>query len=147
MTYDIWVEIYWAVFYVLRDWSWTISGILVILAVLRPIKKYAFAQPITIDKEFMYSSFIARILWRAFIRIGWEKYKDKVRNPYGAHLYGSGVDIGITAILIPILSFFWPVFAIILIGVYPLQAMHIHYARKKEFMAKLKGEYHQPGAV
>lgn len=137
------MEIYWAVFFVLRDWSWTIAAILAVLAIIRPIKKYAFAQPITINGDFIYSCFVARIIWRAAIRVGLEKEKevdDDVRKPYGAHLYGSGIDVGITFIAIPLLAFFWPIIAIIIIGVYPIQAMHVHYKRKNTFVANLKGE-------
>lgn len=145
MTYEGWLEIYWAVFYVGRDFSFTMVAILFVLGIFRPIKKYAFAQPIIIDGDFIYSSFILRILWRASIRIGWVTEKEEegisdVRRPYGAHIFGTATDIGITLVGGVIFSWLWPLIIIIVIGIFPIQAMHTHYSRKKEFIARLKGE-------
>ena len=138
-----WLEIYWAIFYVGRDFAFAIAGIFIVLGILRPIKLYAFAEPIIIDNDFIYSSFLIRTIWRAAIRLGIEEKQeenDDVLKPYGAHLYGTGIDIGATMVAGMILSWLWPIVVIFLIGIFPIQTMHTHYKRKKDFVAKLKGE-------
>lgn len=139
-----WLEIYWAIFYVGRDFAFTIAAIFFVLGILRPIKLYAFAEPIIINDDFVYSSFLVRTAWRVSVRLGLEEADedcDDVNKPYGAHLYGTGIDIGGTIVIGLLLSWFWPVFVIFLIGLFPIQAMHTHYKRRKDFVAKLKGEH------
>ena len=140
-----WLEIYWAIFYVGHDFAFIMAAIFVVLGILRPIKLYAFAEPIIISDDFVYSSFLIRTTWRVAIRLGIEEEDknnlDDVRKPYGAHLYGTGIDAAATLIIGLLLSWLWPVFVIFLIGVFPIQTMHTHYKRKKDFVAKLKGEH------
>jgi hypothetical protein len=139
-----WLEIYWAIFYVGRDFAFIIAAIFIVLGILRPIKLYAFAEPIIIDDDFVYSSFLIRTVWRVAVRLGIEEEnetnKDDVGKPYGAHLYGTGIDAAATLIIGLLLSWLWPVLVIFLIGVFPVQAMHTHHKRKKDFVANLKGE-------
>lgn len=140
MTYEIWVEIYWAIVFVIRDFTFTMMAIIAVLGILRPIKLYAFAQPIIINNDWFYSSFLMRIGWRLIYKLGLIKDDDDMRRDYGAHIFGTGLDLGVTLVLGLICSFLWPVALIIALGIVPLQAMHTRYARKLEFMSRLKGE-------
>lgn len=134
------MEIYWLVADILRNFSWTIATIFIVLGILRPIKLYAFAEPITIKNEFIYSSFLLRMAWRMTVFIGWEDDNDDdIDKPYGADIRGTCIDVFVTAFGGTILSVMWPVVVLIMIGFFPIEAMHNRHKKKKEFIAKLKG--------
>jgi len=135
------IEIYLLVFYILRNFSWTMAVIFIVLGILRPIKLYAYAEPITINNELMFSSFLFRTLWRTAVFIGWDDgTDDDIHKSYGADIRGTGIDILVALVGGTILAAIWPVVALIMIGFFPIEAMHNHHKKKKEFIAKLKGE-------
>lgn len=116
--------------------------LVLIVGIIRLVWLYAFAEKIIIDDDPAYSSFGYRTLWRTSIMLGWEKDDDDdIRKPYGADVRGTGIDMLIALLGNITLFAIWPITLIVLIGYFPLQTMHEYHAKRKTFVANLKGEH------
>ena len=133
-------EIYKIIVGVGFEFALTLAVVIFVTGILRLIWLYAFAEPITIKKDPAYSSIGFRTIWRIMIMLGWEDEDEDVKRPYGADVRGIGIDILLAAAGITILFAIWPVTLSILVGYFPIQTMHEYHAKKKEFVANLKGE-------
>ena len=122
------------------DFCLVMGVLFIITGVLRLVWLYAFAERIIIENEFTYSSVIVRTLWRSAIVLGFDEADEDVKRPYGADVRGIGLDIGLILCGGIILFALWPITLAVLIGYFPIQTMHKYHAKKKEFVANLKGE-------
>lgn len=137
-------------FYIMiRDGAWPIflagHALILIFGIVRFIWAYATASQIG---KVQHSTFAARIFEYIFYLTF---YNDKERIEYeqgyrdcaakDKHLGGTGIDLLIWTILGLIFIYTWPVLVPVLMLFVPLQISHLHFKRKKTFIANLKGEH------
>lgn len=124
---------------------------MVVFGILRTIYKYAAADSIGKPSD---SSWALRIAdWVIMIKLCGLKSEflreqrsanvmmnSDEKIPVGFNPLGVALDVLITGIFCGILLFIWPIVLLIVITFGPVQWCRNRNMRKKEFMAKLKGE-------
>jgi len=114
-----------------------------IIGTIRYVKRYAYAQPMCAEKEDATDcSFVLRFLWCAETFLEGKSIKDdeQIMKPIGAKIAGVGLDIAISGVILLVIGLLWPVVVPCIILWLPIQSMHNHHAKKKEFLEKLQGE-------
>ena len=115
-----------------------------VVGTIRWIKRYAYAQPMIHSDHDDASdcSFVLRIAWtlEAFFENKDFRQDEQIMKPIGALMNGVGLDVLLSGALFLLTGLLWPVVFPVVIIWLPLQSMHNHHHKKKEFLKKLQGE-------
>lgn len=137
------------IFYVMiRDGSWRYffagHAVIAVFGVLRFVWAYATAARIgtAINSTFFTCALDYIMYWTLYNEREREKFEQGEREASGKdkHIGGTGVDLIVWTIVGLIIIFTWPLLLPIMILFVPIQLSHLHFKRKKTFIANLKGE-------
>lgn len=125
----------------------TIMLIFLIVGVIRFVKRYAYAQPMygKENDDATDCSFVCRGFWCLdLFAVGKPILEDtEVRKHLGAAWQGTALDIGLGGAFFLLLGLLWPVALPLAALWFPMQAMHNHHTKKKEFLEKLQGKHEE----
>lgn len=119
--------------------AFIVMPLFLICGTARFFKRYAYAQ-LNEKDDLVDSSFVCRVVWCLEVFVDGKSIQEdeEIRKPVGSAWTGTALDVGLSGLFFLLLGLLWPVVIPFAIFWFPIQAMHNHHVKKKEFLKKLK---------